>query len=142
MPKSDQTGRPSNKTADGRDASDYASTVRVPLVSEQFKVDKRRPVKARVRVTMQVDQEELPISTELRHEAADIQRVPIGHVVETTPMVREEGDVTIIPVLEEILVVEKRLLLKEEIHVRRQATTSKAEQTVTLRKERADIERF
>ena len=54
---------------------------------------------------------------------------------------REEGDTTIIPVIEEVLVVEKRLFLKEEIRIRRTQTTQLHEETVTLRREEVVIER-
>jgi stress response protein YsnF len=47
----------------------------------------------------------------------------------------------VIPVVEEILVVERRLVLKEEIHVRRVRTTTRHRETVTLREEEIVIER-
>jgi stress response protein YsnF len=43
----------------------------------------------------------------------------MGRMVETAPEIRTESDVTILPVVEEVLVVEKRLVLKEELHIRR-----------------------
>ena len=49
--------------------------------------------------------------------------------------------VTIIPVLEEILVVEKRLVLKEEVHIRRSTAGEEVEVPVTLRRQRAVVER-
>jgi stress response protein YsnF len=56
--------------------------------------------------------------------------------------VRTEGDVTILPILEEVLVVEKRLVLKEELHIRRHLARENVEVPVTLRKERAVVERL
>jgi stress response protein YsnF len=47
-----------------------------------------------------------------------------------------------VPVLEEVLVVEKRLVLKEELHIRRRATTETVEVPITLRKQRAVVERI
>ena len=47
----------------------------------------------------------------------------------------------VIPVLEEVLVVEKRLVLKEEVHVRHTASGEEVEFPVTLRRQRAEIER-
>jgi hypothetical protein len=41
----------------------------------------------------------------------------IDRGVDVAPEVRVEGNVTIIPVLEEVLVVEKRLVLKEKLHI-------------------------
>lgn len=57
------------------------------------------------------------------------------------PQVRIEGDVTIVPVMEEVLVIEKRLMLVEEIHIRRVATREDVSIPVELRKQRATIER-
>jgi stress response protein YsnF len=68
--------------------------------------------------------------------------VPIDRVVDVAPAVRTENDVTIVPVVEEVLVVEKRLVLKEELHIRRKAETKPVEVPVTLRKQRAVVERL
>ena len=54
---------------------------------------------------------------------------------------RHEGDVTIIPLIEEVLVVEKRLLLREEIRVSRRKTTVNNPQVYTLRREDVQVER-
>jgi stress response protein YsnF len=55
--------------------------------------------------------------------------------------VRLEGNTTIIPVVEEVVVVEKRLILVEEIHITRDSTVRTEEIPVLLRKEHAAIER-
>jgi len=75
-------------------------------------------------------------------EIAERARVPIDRMVDAAPTVRTEGDVTIVPVVEEVVVVEKRLLLKEELHIRRRRTTKDVEIPVTLRKQRAVVERL
>ena len=49
---------------------------------------------------------------------------------------------TIIPVLEEILVVEKRLVLKEEVHVSQTTSGEDVEVPVMLRRQRAVVERI
>ncbi|HYO80442.1 MAG TPA: DUF2382 domain-containing protein [Bryobacteraceae bacterium] len=55
-------------------------------------------------------------------EEAEVKRVSVNRMVTEAPQTRIEGEVTIVPVVEEVLVIEKRLLLKEEIHiVRRRA---------------------
>ena len=71
----------------------------------------------------------------------DVTRVPIDRIVETAPDVRTEGDVTIVSVVEEVLVVEKRLVVKEELHIRRRTVSETVEMPVTLRRQRAVIER-
>jgi uncharacterized protein (TIGR02271 family) len=74
-------------------------------------------------------------------EQVEIERVPIGKVVGVMPPRREEGDTLVIPVVEEQLVVERRLVLKEEIRVRKVRTTERHRETVTLRSEEAEIVR-
>ena len=54
---------------------------------------------------------------------------------------RTEEGVTIVPILEEVLFVEKRLVLKEELHIRRRVSSETVEVPVVLRKERAVVER-
>jgi stress response protein YsnF len=78
---------------------------------------------------------------ELAEERVEVTRVPVGREVAVAPDVRTEGDVLIVPVLEEVLVVEKRLVLKEELHLRRHVSKENVEVPVTLRKERAVVER-
>ena len=68
-------------------------------------------------------------------------RVPIGKEVKVAPVQRTEGDVLIIPVIEEVLVVEKRLVLKEELRISRRTTREDIEVPVTIRKQRAVVER-
>jgi stress response protein YsnF len=58
------------------------------------------------------------------------------------PRIRTEGSVTIFPVLEEVVVVEKRLRLKEEVRITKRVTTENTETPITVRKQRAVIERL
>ena len=67
--------------------------------------------------------------------------MPIGKVAETAPEIRAKGDLTIVPVLKEVLVVTKQLVLKEELHIRRRVETEVVEMPISLRKQRAIVER-
>ncbi len=69
-----------------------------------------------------------------------MERVPVGRVVQEAPQTRQEGDTLIVPVLEEVLVVEKRLVLKEELHIRKRSSERVEQQTVRLRSENVEIE--
>jgi stress response protein YsnF len=95
-----------------------------------------------VRVQTVTDTLEDVVHGEVRHESVEVTRVPVDRIVDHAPEIRTEGELTIVPVLEEILVVEKRLVLKEELHIRRRATTETAEVLVTLRKQRVVVERI
>jgi uncharacterized protein (TIGR02271 family) len=91
----------------------------IPLLAEQLSVERRRVETARVIATVTTHHHEHVIEEDLVRERVEVERVPIGRTVDAIPPVRDEGDTTIIPVVEEVLVVERRLVLKEEVHLRR-----------------------
>jgi uncharacterized protein (TIGR02271 family) len=62
--------------------------------------------------------------------------------VDTYPEERIEGDVRVIPVVEERLVVEKRLFLVEEIRVRQRRIEEEHDVPVTLRRHEVVVERL
>jgi stress response protein YsnF len=70
-----------------------------------------------------------------------VTRVPIDREVDRAPDVRTVDGVLIVPVLEERLVIEKRLVLAEELHIRRDVVREQVETPVTLRKQRAEVVR-
>jgi uncharacterized protein (TIGR02271 family) len=114
----------------------------VPLLEEELRVQKRSIATGKVRVRSVVDTVEEVARAELADERVDVTRVPVGREIDAAPSVRTEGEVTIVPVVEEVLVVEKRLVLKEELHIRRRVAHENVEVPVTLRKQRAVIERL
>jgi uncharacterized protein (TIGR02271 family) len=114
----------------------------LPLLQEELRVDKRSVATGKVRVRSVVDTVEEIARAALTEEHVEVTRVPMDREVETAPPVRTDGDVTIVPILEEVVVVEKRLVLKEELHIRRTVTHQNVEVPVTLRKQRAVVERL
>ncbi len=68
-----------------------------------------------------------------------VERIPVNRVVGVVPPVQHEDNTVIVPVVEEIMVVEKRLLLKEEIHVRRKQIVEHVREPVVLRSEEAEV---
>jgi stress response protein YsnF len=124
----------------GSDAHTVSEEV-IPLVEETATVGRREVVTGRVRVRTVTDTIEELAHADVQRETVEVTRVPIDRMVETAPEIRTEGDVTIVPVVEEVLVVEKRLVLKEELHIRRRVEHETVEVPVTLRKQRAVVER-
>jgi uncharacterized protein (TIGR02271 family) len=117
------------------------NTVVVPLHGEKLAVSRRTVETAIVQVSTVTQSNDALVYEPLTHERVEIERIPVGRVVETAPSIREEGDITIIPVLEETVVIEKRLVLKEEIHVRRVRVTEQHRETVVLREQEVVIKR-
>ncbi len=114
---------------------------KLSLIEEQLVIDKRAVSDGRVRVSTKTEFVTEAAEARLDSENVEVTRVAIGREVSEAPGVRTDGDVTIVPVMEEVLVVEKRLMLVEEIHIRRVATTEDVSIPVELRKQRASIER-
>jgi stress response protein YsnF len=123
----------------GRDAS--ADVEIIPLAEEELRLDKRQVTRNRIRVHTVTDVTQELAKASLEGETVEVTRVPIDRMVDRAPDVRTENGVTIVPILEEVLVVEKRLVLKEELHIRKRTKTEDVEVPVELRKQRAVIER-
>jgi uncharacterized protein (TIGR02271 family) len=118
------------------------SSETIPVVEETLEIHKRVVQGGGVRVRAVTDLVEEIARIQLEHDRVEVTRVPVDRVVDAAPEIRTEGDVTIVPVLEEVMVTTKRLLLKEELRIRRHPTTETVEAPVTLRKQRAVVERF
>jgi stress response protein YsnF len=121
-----------------------ANTV-LPIVEEQLQVGKRRIESERIQVRMLTDLAEELVRQELAGEHLEVERVPIDLLIEPgsdLPRIRTEGSVTIFPVLEEVVVVEKRLRLKEEVRITKRVTTETTETPIMVRKQRAIVERL
>jgi uncharacterized protein (TIGR02271 family) len=114
---------------------------RIPIVEEQVTVGKREVETGRVRVHTVVDEEQLNCTELLERDIVEIERVPVGREVAQAPLPFEEGDVLVIPVIEERLVVEKRLVVVEEVRIRRRQVSEESAVPVTRRVMRAEIER-
>ena len=114
----------------------------IPVAEERINVRKRQVEGATVRVRKEVFEEEAVVDEPLRGEEVTVERVKLNRVVEEVESIRTEGDTTIIPLYEEVLVVEKRLVLAEELRVTKRRTERREPRTVTLRREEATVERL
>jgi stress response protein YsnF len=113
----------------------------IPVVEERASIHKHKHETDRVRVRTFVDQALERVGAELEHDDVRIERVAIDQEVTEAPQVREENGVLVVTVLEEVLVVQKRLVLKEELHIHRNRTREHVEQAVAVRRMRAEVAR-
>ena len=111
------------------------------LVTEELAVAKEKVETGRVRISTRTHEREALIDETLARERVEIETVPVGLQVHAVPEVRQEGDTTIVPVVEEVLVVERRLMLKEEIRIKRVRTTEHHQEKVMLRHQEAVVTR-
>ena len=117
------------------------SDIVIPLLAEEAVIAKRQVHTGVVRVAVTTASHQRQIEEMLTQERVVVERVPVGRVVESVPPVREEGDTTILSVVEEALVLERRLVLKEEVRITRVRTTQAHRETVQLREQFATVSR-
>ena len=117
-----------------------AETV-IALHAEEVVISRHQIDTTEVRIATVTHEASTIVREEFIRETVQIERTPIGRIVDSAPEVRQEGDVTIIPVIEEVIVVQRKLLLKEEIRVRRARTATEHVETVTLRQQDVEVTR-
>ncbi|WP_010165273.1 YsnF/AvaK domain-containing protein [Sphingomonas sp. PAMC 26617] len=114
---------------------------RVPIIEEVATVSKRTVESSHVRVRTVVEERTHNLVAELEREDIEIERRVVEREVSVPPAPYHEGELLIIPIVEERAIVEKRLFVVEEVVVRRVARTEEVQVPTTLRKMRAVIER-
>jgi uncharacterized protein (TIGR02271 family) len=127
------------QTPNGNQASGEVAAI--PLLEERLSVSKRQVETGRVRVHVTVEEREEIVREQLQRDDLHVERVPRNVRVTEEPHVRLEGNTTIVPVVEEVLVVEKALMLVEEIHITRRSTSELKEMPVVVRSERVSVDR-
>ncbi|PSS47606.1 DUF2382 domain-containing protein [Leclercia sp. 29361] len=107
----------------------------VTLAEERLELGTKKVVDRRVRITRATRVDEKNITAELTQENADIKRFAKNEVLEAQniPQIRQEGDVTIIPIIEERVEIIKHYVLTEEIHIIKKRSTERHQEIITLR---------
>jgi stress response protein YsnF len=125
--------------------SEWHEEMTIPVAQEEIAVDKRSVETGKgIRVTKHVLEHDEIVSVPHIAETLSVRHIEGGQIVSenSLPQPRQEGDTYIIPVFEEVYVVEKRIRLKEEIHITRERKETKEDQKIKLRSEQIAIERF
>ena len=122
-------------------ADPETGTLVVPLAEERLVVDRRVVETGTVRLRKVVQEYETKLDEVLAVRNFEVERIVLNQPVETAPGVRQEGDTTVYPLVEERLVVTRQLVLKEELRVTKRDTERRDERPVTLRRETIEVER-
>jgi uncharacterized protein (TIGR02271 family) len=116
--------------------------LKIPVFEERLSVDKNNSETGKVTITKHVHSEQQIVNIPVVEEEVNVERIPINQYIESTPpAVRYEGEKTIIPILKEVLVVEKKLVLVEEVHITRKQIHSSFSKQETLRQEEIIVNR-
>ncbi len=114
----------------------------IPVVEERAIVRKRKRITGAVQVRTKVNKREHVVDEPVVAEEISVERVPVDRWVDAPLAVRQEGDTTVIPLHEEVMLVETRLKVTEEVRITRRRSTLRARERVTLRHEEAIIDRL
>lgn len=112
----------------------------VQVAAETARVSKRVVETGRALIQKTVSAHDQEVTALLDRSDVAIERVAIDQVVTELPVPRQEGDTWIIPVMEERLVIEKQLVLREELRIRTIKTQDQVSETVRLQQEHVDVQ--
>ena len=112
------------------------------LLGEEVSFGKERVETGRVRVRVVTREYEEAVDVPLTRERVEVERVAIGRDIEAIPPRRQEGDTLVVPVVEEVIVVRRKLVLKEEVRLKLVRSTEQHRENVILRRQEAVIERI
>lgn len=118
---------------------DAAETI--PVVHEEASVSKQAVDAGTVQVRKRVHERDLLVDEPMLHDEVDIEHVAVNRTVDAPAPPREEGGVLIVPVYEEVVTVQRRWVLKEEIRLRRREVLTRHRERVTLREEQVSVQR-
>ena len=122
-------------------ASDDKQSVVIPVAREEASIA-RNVVETGVASVRKLVRERVEVIDEpMLHDEVDIEHVTINRAVDAPEPPREEGDVLVIPVYEEVVIVRRQWVLKEEVRLRRREVQSRHREEVVLREEEAVVER-
>ena len=115
---------------------------RIPLQAEAVAISRQSVPGATVRVETVTKEREHEVVETVFKESVEIERFSIGREIAAPPEVTQNGDVTIIPVVEEVVIVTRKFFLKEEIHVKRVKIPVQHQETIVLRNQEAIVTRL
>ncbi len=122
--------------------ADNTRSIVIPVIHEQVKIEKKVVETGKVHISKVVYEDVDQYTVPFTEEHVSVERIPKNEYVDTIPpAIRYEGDVMIVSVFKEVAVVEKRIMLVEELHVTKYQTQKSETHEVTLRKEEVEVHR-
>jgi len=110
------------------------------LREEQLVAHKDLRELGEIQVRTEIDQLPGRLEVDAYREEVVIEHEPVGQIVSEREQPSEDGDVLVVPIYEEQLVVVKRLVLRERMRIRRVGTTERRLFQDTVYRERLVVE--
>jgi uncharacterized protein (TIGR02271 family) len=93
-----------------------------------------------LRIHKRVEETEESVRQPVTRDQLEVEHVPVNRPLEVPATQRTDGDWLVLPVMEEVLVVRKQLMLKEEVRIRLRQVTEEQVVRETVRHERLELE--
>lgn len=122
---------------------DDSSEIVIPVLAEHVHVDTVPVLTGGVRIVKRLESHDELVEQQLRVQNVEVTRIPVNRIVDGPQAVvrTPEGDL-IIPVVEEILKIERQWVVREEIHISRLEKLLDHRETVSVTREEVEIERY
>jgi uncharacterized protein (TIGR02271 family) len=117
--------------------SDDLKSKRITRSAEELRIGKRVEQKGEVRVSKHIETEHVKQSVPLRSEEVHVERRPVERAVGSATEMR--NDEIVVPVMEEEAMIEKRPVVKEEIVISKEPTTTQRTVEADVRREEIDV---
>lgn len=114
--------------------------LRVPILEERLSAETRPVSLGELRIHKRVEETAESVAQAVTRDQLDVEHVSINRPLEAPATQRIDGDWLVLPVMEEVLVVRKQLMLKEEVRIRVRQVTEDQEVRETVRHERLELE--
>jgi uncharacterized protein (TIGR02271 family) len=119
---------------------DERQQIRVPIYEERLSAEVQPVDLGELRIHKTVERVPETVTESVRREELEIERVRLDRLIDAPAQPRQEGEWLIVPVMEEVLVVTKQLILTEEVRIRTKWVSEEQEVYEILRRERVSIE--
>jgi uncharacterized protein (TIGR02271 family) len=114
--------------------------VRVPIHEERLRVDVLPADLGELRIHKTVDRIPETVTQSVERDELEVERVRLDRLIDEPVATRQEDGWLIVPIMEEVLVVTKQLVLTEEVRIRTRRVVEEQEVYEVLRHEKVEIE--
>ena len=123
-----------------RETDDAPEAVRVPILEERLRTTIEPVDLGELRIHKTVEHIPDTVTRTVERDELEIERVPLDRLLDQPVAPWQDGEWLVVPVMEEVLVVTKQLVLTEEVRIRTKRVSEEQEVYELLRRERVSIE--
>jgi uncharacterized protein (TIGR02271 family) len=121
-------------------ARDRGTEVVIPIVEERLIPSKRAVELGELRIHKHVDEVEESVREAVTRDDLIVERIQVNQPLDSPVASRQDGEWTVFPIMREVLVVKKQLMLVEEVRVKTQQIAEEQEVVEITRHERLELE--